>query len=216
MGLDQGEVGQRRGVKGAPAGLAVELVNPPRGQARIGLVVAAAVGQAHRRREQTRQLRPFSAGAERCIADRQTEKAGEAERLYRLGLVFQMTPEHLRANIDAKRRLNLGGRRPGRGRRRDQARGEILLVVNFVRALPEVMQRQRMGVGRRLASLPGLLPLRPGRVRAALGVIEQAFPTQPYGQQLDQAVIIAARQAGLPALVGAPGRPAVDAQQHRL
>ena len=211
-GLDQAERGCRQLPGRSPAGACPQAL--PAAMTQVVGVAAGGrlLGDLERRRQQAGQARLVQSGADRRVGDRQAEEAGEAGRTQVRRDRFEGTPEHLGTYVDAEHRQYLAGglvtTRAGSGQRSTQA----LLVGDLERALAGPRKAASGWLG--IASLPGLAPVCPGRIILAATVIEQALPGQADRQEFLHAGVVAAAQPGLPAPVGAPGRPAVDAQQN--
>lgn len=115
--LDQAEGGGRQTLEQAPAALARQSLLPHLSQLPVLRRVATAVADLQLRRQQARQLRAGSAGAQRRVGDGQAEETGEAAGLEFRADLFQGPAQRLGTHIDAEEQLGQRHLRR-RGRRR--------------------------------------------------------------------------------------------------
>ncbi len=146
---------------------------------------------------------------------RQTEEAGKAERLNPRIQALQRAAEHLRADVDAERRLKRGalGRAPARRQR--ERRRQFPLSRAFRRLLKDGVDHE---IGRRLDrrgvrlphNVPGVGDL------GAVAVMQRLLPKQPDGEEVGDRVVGAAGKLRLPQLVAGVLRPSAERHQHLM
>lgn len=148
------------------------------------------------------------------VRDRQPKEAGKAKRGDGRIARFQRPTENLGSHVDAEHRLDGGF--GSRFRRAGEGGAKVVLVRELGRTLQHPIAALR-ALHRAGKALPFGLRGRPLDPDDFVGgaPVEKNLPRQPYGEQLDDQVVVLPMETGLPAREGKRGCPPRNIHQER-